>query len=148
MLDIVIPTSNRGERIRYTLKSLQASRYAEIKVWVVDQSDDERTADVVRAFARDDARFVLIREKRKGSNHARNVGLRAGNSPIVAFTDDDCLVTPTWAENLLKAYQEDEKAWSVFGQATGFVVRPTQSQRTLGEGFADGKDDASRAACF
>ena len=42
----------------------------------------------------------VVDSHRPGPSAARNVGLRAARHPIVLFTDDDCLVPPTWCADL------------------------------------------------
>lgn len=41
----------------------------------------------------------------KGQSHARNVGLRAANAPLVTFLDADDVFMPTFLEDTLRVYQ-------------------------------------------
>ena len=115
-IDIVIPTRNRGDMIRATLESLQQSTAQNFQVWVVDQSTNEQTAVVVKQIAAHDSRFSLISTQSKGVNIARNIGILAGRAPIVALTDDDCIITKTWLETLLDDYEKNPQVDSIFGR--------------------------------
>ena len=116
VIDVVIPTRNRGALIADTLKSLRASTYPRFRVLVVDQSEGRETAEVVERFAAEDDRFSYIPSATRGSDTARNIGIRAGSAPIVAFTDDDCRVAEDWLAALWAEYECDPETWGVFGR--------------------------------
>ncbi len=129
MIDVVIPTRNRGELIADTLTSLRASTYPRFRVWVVDQSKGQETAEVVEGFMVEDNRFSYVPTCTRGSDKARNIGIRAGSAPIVAFTDDDCRVAEDWLAALLAEYERDSETWGVFGR-----VIPGQDEGASGQG--------------
>jgi glycosyltransferase involved in cell wall biosynthesis len=113
---VIIPTRNRGKLIENTLHSIQANTIQDLEVWVVDQSDDLTTANVVESFLKRDGRFSLISSKTKGVNVARNIGIKASSAPIIAFTDDDCRVADNWLEALLSEYEAYPDVDSIFGR--------------------------------
>ena len=53
---------------------------------------------------------VIRRERPGGPAAARNEGWRAAGAPLVAFTDDDCVATPVWLEEALRAAREEPGA--------------------------------------
>lgn len=116
MIDVVIPTRNRGELITDTLTSLRASDYSDFRVLVVGQSENRKTAEVVEQFTAKDERFTYIHTPTKGIDVARNVGIQAGHAPIIAFTDDDCRVAEDWVGALVAEYERDPSAWGVLGR--------------------------------
>lgn len=118
VVDIVIPTRNRGALIEATLTSLRASQDVDLTIWVVDQSDGDATALVVAAHVHKDARVRYISTTTRGISAARNIGVRAGTAPIVLFTDDDCEVDPRWAAELA-AELEHPDTWAAFGRVIG-----------------------------
>ena len=93
-VSVVIPTVGRASLLRDLLESLQASDPAPREIVVVDQSDDERTDEVVRAFR--DLRVRRIADDQTGVAAARNQGVLQARCDAVLFTDDDCVVAPDW----------------------------------------------------
>ncbi|GAA3631117.1 hypothetical protein GCM10022200_12500 [Microbacterium awajiense] len=93
-ITVVVCTRDRGALLRECLNAIAGVDYPAREVIVVDNapSTDDTLALVTAEF--DDFRYV--REDAPGLSHARNAGLRAASSHIVAFTDDDVIVDSQW----------------------------------------------------
>jgi GT2 family glycosyltransferase len=83
-------------------QTLDAERFDVVLV------DDGSTAEVGQVLAReqerDGLRLQLIRRARSGGPAvARNIGWRAAEGRLIAFTDDDCEPHPGWLEAILSA---------------------------------------------
>jgi glycosyltransferase involved in cell wall biosynthesis len=61
-------------------------------------------------------RFRYVLEPRQGLSFARNTGIREALGDILAFTDDDVTVEPTWLQNLTAALHNG--AWAGAGGRT------------------------------
>jgi GT2 family glycosyltransferase len=97
---VVICTRDRPDELRRCLASLPQQTWQPLEVIVVDNaSSDSRSRDVAHA-----AGAIYLLEDRPGLDFARNTGARAATSPIVAYTDDDVLLHPTWLERLVAAF--------------------------------------------
>jgi glucosyl-dolichyl phosphate glucuronosyltransferase len=109
-----------------SLESIAASVVPENVEWeilVVDNNSADRTREVVEDFSRRHAgRFRYLLEPQQGLSFARNAGVRESRGEIVAFTDDDVVVEPTWLWNLTATLQSGEWAG-----AAGRII-PTWSQ--------------------
>ena len=114
-VSVVIPTRNRGPLIEQTILSLLASDYSDLSVVVVDQSDNDLTWRTVQRLADADSRLSYYSSRTVGSSIARNEGIRLTRAPYVLFTDDDCVVTPSWVTEMVNELQ-DPGTWAVFGQ--------------------------------
>lgn len=114
-VDIVIPTRNRGPMIAGALQSVCRSRYSNFRLWIVDQSDDRATEEVVAKHAAVDSRIRYVRSRTRGANFARNEGVAQGTSEYIAFIDDDCRVDEEWLGNLVEELSQPE-VWAVFGR--------------------------------
>lgn len=71
-----------------------------MEIVIVDQSTDERTADLVASYSGGE---IPLRYQRLGSighTKARNIGIKMSRGEIIAFTDDDCIVDKDWIEKL------------------------------------------------
>jgi GT2 family glycosyltransferase len=98
---VVIPTRGREARLAFALESLVGQLEPErFEVVVV------RDADASRPWAEQPAELdvrYLTRPGTAGPTAKRNVGWRATEAPLVAFTDDDCRAAPGWLETLVAA---------------------------------------------
>ncbi len=120
MVSVVIPTFNRAETLRLTLRSVLA-QHAEVRyeVVVVDNNSTDHSRDVVGELSRQapvPLRYVL--EPVQGSSAARNAGAAAARGEVIAFLDDDVLAEPTWLSALADAYTRAPDAWAVGGRVT------------------------------
>jgi GT2 family glycosyltransferase len=106
-ISVVAATHNRAGRLRELLDGLRAQTLGadRFEVVIVDDASSDDTAAVLDdARSRGDLRLqVVSRETSGGPGKARDAGWRAGTGDIVAFTDDDCVPTPRWLEELLAA---------------------------------------------
>lgn len=103
-VSVVVCTHNRCAELQDTLASLAVSRVQEDVVWevlVVDNNSTDGTRAVVEEFSRQNiGRFHYIFEPRQGKSWALNRALQEVSGDVVAFTDDDVKVEPSWLENI------------------------------------------------
>ena len=118
-ISVVISTFNRATQLEHALRGLVAQdvpaalRY---EIIVVDNNSSDNTREVVAAFEREHGprvRYVL--EPRQGVSFGRNAGISAALAPVVAFTDDDNVVTPSWVATLKDALDRYPDADAVGG---------------------------------
>lgn len=98
---VCICTRDRGASIVQTVESLKASTYADFDVIVVDQNSNNETEGPLLDCIESDARFRYVRSEKRGASAGRNTAMEYARGPIVAFTDDDCDVSPEWLERLV-----------------------------------------------
>jgi len=71
------------------------------EVIIVDQSDGEETAKLVRRFQGEYPGIIsYLRTSRIGKSHGLNIAVQEAQANIVCFTDDDCVVPPDWLEKI------------------------------------------------
>lgn len=109
-ITVILCTYNRCETLAKALGSIVASTLPESVEWevmVVDNNSPDRTRDVIEDFCRRyPGRFRYLFELRQGKSYALNTGIREARGEVLAFTDDDVTVQPTWLRNLT-AHLED-----------------------------------------
>jgi glucosyl-dolichyl phosphate glucuronosyltransferase len=112
----IICTYNRCQSLANALESLAASTLPEATEWevlVVDNNSNDRTREVVESSChRYPNRFRYIFEPLQGKSHALNTGIREARGEVLAFTDDDVIVEPTWLHNLTSVLHDREWAGS------------------------------------
>jgi glycosyltransferase involved in cell wall biosynthesis len=112
---VCIPTRDRGASVAQTLESLAASSYDDFDVIVVDQSADNETAKAVDVFVAADARFTYIRSDTSGASAARNEAIAHASGEILAFTDDDCMVSRHWIARLVTRFAAQPEVGQICG---------------------------------
>jgi glucosyl-dolichyl phosphate glucuronosyltransferase len=119
-VSVIIPTFNRPEHLDETLGALLGMSVLPDEVLVVDDSTDERVADLVRLrsqrFLKEGVSLRYMRNPReRGSSAARNVGLEHTSSEIVMFLDDDVLLDRGYLDAVLDVYRAYPDAAGVQG---------------------------------
>jgi glycosyltransferase involved in cell wall biosynthesis len=114
-ISVVIPTRGRPDLIGRAVRSVLANDHPDFEVLVIDQSDDDGTATVVRDIARADLRVTYVHTSPPGLSRAYNLGARLANAPILAFTDDDCVARPDWVAAIARAFAEEADADMLYG---------------------------------
>jgi glycosyltransferase involved in cell wall biosynthesis len=101
-ISVVIPTFNRAHLIGETLASIFAQTLPAFEIIVVDDGSTDETPEIL---ARLGNRVRTIRVANGGPLAARNVGLRAAQTGLVAFCDDDDLWMPHFLETMAAQWQ-------------------------------------------
>jgi glycosyltransferase involved in cell wall biosynthesis len=105
-VSVVISTYNRCDLLPRTLESIlhQDAAGVRYEVIVVDNNSTDGTRAVLESYlARGHANFRHLFEGRQGVSYGRNTGIAAAGAPIIAFTDDDLIVSPDWVAEVKRA---------------------------------------------
>ena len=113
-ITVLLCTHNRCESLAKALDSLAGSTLPDSVAWevlVVDNNSSDRTREVTQNFCdRYPDHFRYLFEPRPGKSNALNAGIKNAMGDILAFTDDDVAVEPTWLQNLTAVLQDS--AWA------------------------------------
>jgi len=139
-LDVLPPTLNRRQikcsvviaardeeaRIEQTIRHLLAQRGVDVEIIVVDDRSRDRTNEILKRLAKEDARVQVKRvdvlpDGWLGKCHACHVGASAATSDWILFTDADCWLKP-----------------DVIARALGVAERDGADHVTLVSGLAPG----------
>jgi glycosyltransferase involved in cell wall biosynthesis len=140
-ITVTICTRDRSTQIGDVLETLRGNTYPDFRVLVVDQSQDSATYAVVQHFQSIWSRLDYLHVPTTGLSLARNLAIRASTGSIIAFTDDDCLVSNTWVAQIAEAFVADPALAVLFGRvlpAQGLgkdqipvAIQPSRTPRTL-----------------
>ena len=97
-VSVVIATLDRPEKIPQAVASVLANDYPAFDLTVVDQSTTDETESALREVASADPRLHYLHVTEAGLSRARNTGIRETTGDIIAFTDDDCVVSDHWVD--------------------------------------------------
>jgi glycosyltransferase involved in cell wall biosynthesis len=120
-LSVIICTRNRARQLAAALNSLDClSTRREWEVVVVDNASTDDTAEVIRQAAFRQSRIRYAREERIGLGAARNCGWRQARGRLLAFTDDDCYLTPSYVDAVIHVFEEHPQIGFVGGRILPF----------------------------
>jgi glycosyltransferase involved in cell wall biosynthesis len=103
-VSIIVPVYNGSRTIDALLSSLLALDYPADRheILVVDNKSTDDTRERIQRYP-----VTLLEETEIQSSYAaRNRGIEAAKGEILAFTDADCVVEPTWLKRLLANHEE------------------------------------------
>ncbi len=115
-VSVIVPTRNRLESLRACLRALDQLDYPSERVEAVvvdDGSVPPVSASLHSSGSGPNLR--LLRGEGKGPAVARNRGVAVAEGDLLAFTDDDCIPSPTWLRELVAAHESRPDA-AVGGQ--------------------------------
>jgi len=127
-LTVIIPTYRRPALLKTALRSCIAQtgfRPGAFEVVVVDNCPARSAAETVAQLgATAGVRIRYVAEATPGISSARNAGLEAADTDLVAFLDDDDDAAPNWVAAMMRT-QRERDADAVFGPVQARVmVRP------------------------
>ena len=103
MISVIIPTFNEEENIAQCLVSLshQTVPRTDYEIIVVDGGSKDASCTIAAKYA--DKVFTQTSKKVGG---ARNDGFVAAKGEIIATTDADCILPPTWIETIKRDFKD------------------------------------------
>jgi len=156
MVTVIIATRNRPEKICGCLQSLlKQKKQKRVAIIIVDQSDNDNTLQLVENLRRKNNFITYLRQNLVGKSKALNTGICVAKSNILAFTDDDCIVSNNWTSRIESTFASHPDISCVTGNtypygnipswacqptittANASFVQPTHHQRVgFGNNFA------------
>jgi GT2 family glycosyltransferase len=98
------------------LDGLFAGQSLPAEIIVVDQSGDTKVADALAAGPERPVPIRYLRQPRRGLSASRNQALTMASQDTVAFTDDDCVPSPTWIAVIHQTLTGDPAVAAVTGR--------------------------------
>jgi glycosyltransferase involved in cell wall biosynthesis len=112
---VVIPIYNGESDLPDLLACLRSQTYPpqQVEYLLVDNNSHDRTVEWVTQAIVDFEKAGLTLKLRsesqiQSSYAARNVGIKAANGDIIAFTDADCRPQPQWLEKLMEPFEKTD----------------------------------------
>ncbi|MDQ3556903.1 MAG: glycosyltransferase [Gemmatimonadota bacterium] len=102
-VSVIVCTRDRPDDLRRCLGALALLDPAPHEIVVVDNAP---RSEAVRELVRATPGVRYVREPRPGLSVARNAGVRASTGGLIAFTDDDVIVDPTWLVGLRRGFRD------------------------------------------
>ncbi len=140
-VSVVIPIYNGEADLPELINCLLAQTYPrrQVEYLLVDNNSSDRTSVILQQTAENSPLPIrpLSENQIQSSYAARNTGIRAATSQIIAFTDADCRPQPNWLLSLIAPFVNPD----IVIVAGEIVALPGKS---LLEQFADRQDTLSQ----
>jgi len=118
-ISVIVATRDRPEMVLRCVASIVAAAGKSLgEIVVVDQSTGP-AADLATVVGPREGRAFVVRHLKTetvGVSRNRNFGFAAAGHPIVAVTDDDCVVAPDWIAAIARAFDERPELTAVCGR--------------------------------
>ena len=89
-ITIGILSYNAEDSIARAISSAQKQAWSNLEILVVDDASKDKSCDIIKNLAKDDARIKLIQhDKNKGAAAARNTVVYSAKGEFICFFDDD-----------------------------------------------------------
>lgn len=122
---VVICTYNRLPCLIRCIESLLCIPYSPLDIIIINDGSTDGTKEYLENLHRTNIR-VHHHEENRGLSNARNTGISLASHDIIAFTDDDCLPTSAWIEEMIKGFTD---------ASVGFVIGETRYVRDGYKGY-------------
>lgn len=100
MISIIVVTYNRKALLERCVNSLIAQDYVgDYEILVIDNGSTDGTEDFVNSRFSRNVRCARSNYE-VGLSASKNLGIKISRGGIIAFTDDDCFVSPLWLNNI------------------------------------------------
>lgn len=111
LVSIVMPVYNCEKYIGEAIESLLAQSYTDWELNAVDDCSTDNSAEIIKSFAKKDARIRYFRlDRNSGAAAARNKGIELAQGQYIAFLDSDDIFLNTKLEKSLTFMREHNAA--------------------------------------
>lgn len=108
-VSVIIPAYNEEDVIEDCLRSLENQSFKDYQVILIDDASTDSTKSIIQRYCQKHPKSFFLHEYGKvGPGKARNLSAYQCGSEFLVFMDADCIATPNWIEELLKAFSNDE----------------------------------------
>lgn len=115
-ISAVVCTRDRPAMIARVVESIAVQDYSPFEVLVVDQSRSDETRRLIEPLAERYAHIRYLHLDRAGHSYAYNMALAHAAGTVLAFTDDDCVVSSNWLAAIAQAYTSQPDIALLYGQ--------------------------------
>jgi len=138
-VSVIIPTKNRPDDLRLTLKTLLGQSIPAAEVIIVDQSEDDKSKLAAsKAFRDMQERSIPVPEliyvhdtSIQGVSQARNRALDLASGQVWLFLDDDVDIESVFTEEILQVFEEHPEIAGVSGVITNYPIPPVSYRAWL-----------------
>lgn len=107
-VSIVVPTYNVEDYLEECLDSIVNQTIKDIEIICVNDGSTDSSLDIIKKYASDDNRFVIIDKENGGYGMAMNIGMAKATGEYIGIVEPDDYVSLTMFEELYSLAKENE----------------------------------------
>ena len=150
LVSVLVPIYNVQRYLEQCLESLCGQTLRQLEIICINDGSTDNSPQIIRRFAQQDQRFVVIDKPNAGYGHTMNCGLKAAKGEYIGIVESDDYIAPNMFETLYNAAQKSQAqivksdffmVWTmpsrrqyfhaVPPQLSGKLVRPWQSYQVM-----------------
>ena len=108
LISVIIPIYNMETYLPRCLDSVLHNSYQNLEILCINDGSIDQSLSILKRYAEDDARIILIDQKNSGVSSARNRGLERARGRYIAFVDADDWLHENYFEYLYRAITQCE----------------------------------------
>ncbi len=113
-LSIVICTYNRAISLEKCLASLVKQSFSDFEVIIVDGGSTDNTDKIINRY-RKRLKIKKVVYKNKELAKVRDIGWRKATAELVAWIDDDVIVSKNWAKSIINIFANNSRIGGLTG---------------------------------
>ena len=107
-VSIIIPTYNVELFLDECLESIQRQTLQDIEIICVNDGSTDHSLEIIKKYAENDPRFVIVDKENGGYGKAMNVGLDKATGEYIGIVEPDDYVPLAMYEDLYKIAKEND----------------------------------------
>lgn len=155
---VIIPFYNVENYIEECICSVIGQSFQNLEILCVDDGSTDRSAEIVKRFAKADPRIRIAEQKNKGASAARNTALDLATGKYIYFMDSDDILKEKTLEYCVYMAEEQKLDMVLFSAEEFFENETMKKEKTEYEGYYNrygdygglisGKDFFKRAVSY
>lgn len=109
-VSIIIPVYNAEKYLDRCLDSVLGQTLKEIEIVCVDDGSTDKSLEILKRYAMQDSRIVIIHKDNGGLISARKAGIAAARGKYTGYVDSDDWIEPDMYENLYRVAEKNQVA--------------------------------------
>lgn len=121
-VSIIVPVYNVEKYLARCLDSITSQTFPDIEIVCINDGSTDRSADILKHYAKFDKRIAIITKPNGGLSSARNAGLEVVTGKYIMFVDSDDWIFPEAVEKLYDNAEKNNSDMVLFDYMTGDVM--------------------------
>lgn len=114
-VSLIVPVYNVEHYLGRCLESCREQTLCDLEMIFIDDGSTDRSPEMLRRFAEEDSRAIVIRKENGGVSSARNTGLDVAHGEYVMFLDADDYLAPQACERIWTEVHEEPTDIVIYG---------------------------------